>query len=161
MHFIGNPLYAYLVTIFSMLLGAGLGSLCSSSLGISLHERWKWPFWGIFVTGLAILVGHSPNFDLLLGQPTWLRVLVSASMIIPFGFFLGIPFPLGILALEGYERMAIPWAGGDQRLVYSHWGTHVYSAFSPLWVYSGFCICDEYLHNRIMAILETSRSGNP
>jgi spermidine synthase len=112
MHFIGNPLYAYSVTIFSMLLGAGLGSLCSSSLGISLQERWEWPFWGIFVTGVAILVGHSPIFDLLLGQPTWLRVLVSASMIVPFGFFLGIPFPLGILALEGYERMAIPWAWG-------------------------------------------------
>jgi hypothetical protein len=42
----------------------------------------------------------------------WIRILISASLMIPFGFFLGIPFPLGILALEKNASTAIPWAWG-------------------------------------------------
>jgi hypothetical protein len=40
------------------------------------------------------------------------RALVSAAMIFPLGFFLGMPFPLGILAIENQPRGAIAWAWG-------------------------------------------------
>jgi hypothetical protein len=33
-------------------------------------------------------------------------------MIFPLGFFLGMPFPLGILAIENQPRGAIAWAWG-------------------------------------------------
>jgi sugar phosphate permease len=40
------------------------------------------------------------------------RALVAALMIFPLGFFLGMPFPLGILAIENQPRGAIAWAWG-------------------------------------------------
>ena len=40
------------------------------------------------------------------------RILVAAAMIFPLGFFLGMPFPLGILALRHQPRGAIAWAWG-------------------------------------------------
>ena len=38
--------------------------------------------------------------------------MVSALMLFPLGFFLGMPFPLGILAIEHQPRGAIAWAWG-------------------------------------------------
>jgi spermidine synthase len=112
MHFIGNPLYTYSTTLFCLLLGAGLGSLYSDKLNISLTHRWAWPFLGILIIGTAFILTRSQVFYFFLGEPMWIRILISASLMIPFGFFLGIPFPLGILALEKNASTAIPWAWG-------------------------------------------------
>jgi hypothetical protein len=44
--------------------------------------------------------------------PLGWRVAIGAAMIFPLGFFLGMPFPLGILAIEHQPRGAIAWAWG-------------------------------------------------
>jgi sugar phosphate permease len=40
------------------------------------------------------------------------RILVAALLIFPVGFFLGMPFPLGVLAIESRPKGAIAWAWG-------------------------------------------------
>jgi hypothetical protein len=40
------------------------------------------------------------------------RAAVAALMIFPLGFFLGMPFPLGVLAIAHQPRGAIAWAWG-------------------------------------------------
>jgi hypothetical protein len=49
MKLIGYPVYTYALVLFTLLLGAGIGSVASRSLGISPAARWSWPFVGIIV----------------------------------------------------------------------------------------------------------------
>jgi len=112
MRLIGFPLYTYSTVIFTMLLGAGLGSAVSKRLGISVTERWAWPFIGVLALGLLLMMSQSLIFDMFLEQSPAIRILASAIMIFPVAFFLGMPFPLGILAIQDQPAGAIAWAWG-------------------------------------------------
>lgn len=112
MHLIGSPLYTYSTVIFTMLLAAGIGSTTSEKLGISSDRRWAVPFIGVIVSGIAIvllypLVAHA---GLSFGVVT--RVILAGLLIFPLGFFLGMPFPIGVLAISNRPRGAIAWAWG-------------------------------------------------
>jgi hypothetical protein len=50
--------------------------------------------------------------QMALELPIFGRVLVSAAMMFPVGFFLGMPFPLGILAIANKPRPVVAWAWG-------------------------------------------------
>jgi hypothetical protein len=109
MHFIGSPLYAYSTVIFVLLLAAGVGSHSSGILRIDTGQRWTWPFLGILLSSILILVIHPTISHYFIGSPLAVRVLVTVILIFPLGFFLGMPFPLGILALRHQPRGAIAW----------------------------------------------------
>jgi spermidine synthase len=112
MHLIGSPLYTYSTVIFTMLFSAGVGSAASERLGIGTRRRWAIPFSAILAIGLALVVFYPSLARLALALPVAGRILASAAMIFPLGFFLGMPFPLGILAIANQPRGAIAWAWG-------------------------------------------------
>jgi spermidine synthase len=112
MHLIGSPLYTYSTVIFTLLLAAGIGSAASERLGINSQRRWPLPFIAIMVIGLALIVAYPPLAKMALALPLEGRALVAALLIFPLGFFLGMPFPLGILAIANQPRGAIAWAWG-------------------------------------------------
>jgi predicted membrane-bound spermidine synthase len=109
-HFIGYPLYTYSTVLFMLLLSAGMGSYYSKRLQINPGSRWTWPFIGIIVCGLVLLAIYSSVVAAFLSMPIPVRIFVSALMIFPLGFFLGMPFPLGIRWLEKQPQGAITWA---------------------------------------------------
>jgi hypothetical protein len=98
--------------IFTLLLGAGVGSLASSQLGIVPGRRWSWPFLGILIYGSTFTFTYPFLFDRFLAAGDGMRMLLAASLILPLGFFLGMPFPLGILAVANQPRGAVAWAWG-------------------------------------------------
>ncbi|MFQ5774655.1 MAG: hypothetical protein ACE5GS_09070, partial [Kiloniellaceae bacterium] len=110
MKLIGRPLHTFSTVLFAMLLAAGLGSLCSGRLGISVNRRWLVPFIGVFAAGLGFFAVHDPIFGYFLAAPLPVRILAAVLLIFPVGFFLGMPFPLGILALQGLPQGAVAWA---------------------------------------------------
>jgi spermidine synthase len=112
MHLIGSPLYTYSTVIFTLLLGAGIGSAASERLGIGTRRRWALPFVAVIVIGLALIALYPPLAKMALALPLAGRAGVAALMIFPLGFFLGMPFPLGILAIANQPRGAIAWAWG-------------------------------------------------
>lgn len=112
MNLIGSPLYTYSTVIFTMLCGAGLGSAASERLGIGRRRAWPRPFLAIIAIGLALLVWYPYIAHLILALPLAARVVLSGALIFPLGFFLGMPFPLGVLAIENQPRGAIAWAWG-------------------------------------------------
>jgi hypothetical protein len=93
-----------------MLLAAGLGSYVSGRAGITPEQRWRLPFVGVLVTGVILLAIHQPVFELFLQTAEPVRIAVAVALIFPLGFFLGMPFPLGILAIEQRPSGAIAWA---------------------------------------------------
>jgi hypothetical protein len=112
MKLLGYPLLAYTTVIFAMLLSAGIGSMSAELLGIEPARRWFIPFLGILASGVILLVVRTSLFDLLLAGSTSVRILATLAMIFPLGFFMGMPFPLGILHLRKVPEGAIAWAWG-------------------------------------------------
>jgi spermidine synthase len=112
MKLIGYPVYTYVLVIFTLLLGAATGSASSQRMGIHPGARWSWPFAGVFVYGTAFTVAHPVIFNYFLAASDAVRLIVAAALIFPLGFFLGMPFPLGILVAERHSPAAVAWAWG-------------------------------------------------
>jgi hypothetical protein len=112
MQLIGSPLYTYSTVIFVLLFSSGLGSVCSSRIAPAGTQRWKLPFVAIVVAGVLFTLCESKLFDFGLAFALPGRILVAAVLIFPVGFFLGMPFPLGILAIASRPKGAVAWAWG-------------------------------------------------
>lgn len=112
--YLGQPVLSMAVLLFSLLTGAGLGSLYSGRL---THDK---IFKGIATAAIAIAVLALVYifliplvFNQLLGLNLALRLLVMVLMLVPLGFLMGFPFPLGIRALKEVEMdRYIPWMWG-------------------------------------------------
>ena len=112
MKLIGSPLYTSSIVIFMLLFSAGIGSFATSKLNITPAHRWQLPFLGTLVMVLLLLLIYPFVFNFFLASPLSIRILVACVLIFPLGFFLGMPFPLGILTLENLPRGAVAWAWG-------------------------------------------------
>jgi spermidine synthase len=112
MNLIGSPLYTYSTVICTLLCSAGLGSAASERLGVGPQRRRSQPFLAVIAISLALLVWYPQIARLVLALPLAGRVVLSGALLFPLGFFLGMPFPLGILAIENHPRGAIAWAWG-------------------------------------------------
>ena len=110
MKVIGFPLYTYTVVLFTFLFGAGLGSLASEKLRLRERNMTWVPFAGIVITALLVILAKFVVFDHLLELRTILRILASIILIFPLAFFLGMPFPLGILTIENKPEGTVAWA---------------------------------------------------
>jgi hypothetical protein len=57
-------------------------------------------------------VGMARVFDLTLGFGLPWRVIISAALVAPLGLVLGMPFPLGLVAVGARAPTLVPWAWG-------------------------------------------------
>lgn len=110
MKLIGYPLYTYTTVLFTFLFGAGIGSLCSEKLAIFEKKRTMLPFIGIALSAAFLILSQQFLFDPLLQLGTIGRIFSSFVLIFPLAFFLGMPFPLGVLAIEHRPQGTIAWA---------------------------------------------------
>jgi hypothetical protein len=110
--FLGHPTYALTVIIFSMLISSGLGSYCSRRLtGEANHiGRLSAVLIGVAVTVSALAYLAAPVSEYGVGWPLALKALVTACMIAPAGFLMGIPFPTGLTRLQKNFPDAVRWA---------------------------------------------------
>jgi len=112
--FLGQPVLSLVVLLFSLLVGAGTGSIYSGRLAAERIVR------GIAVAGVAIgavVVGYAfllpLIFDQLLGLNLTIRLIATIGILTPLGFIMGFPFPLGIRLLKEVEmENHIPWMWG-------------------------------------------------
>jgi len=112
MKLIGVPLYTYSAVIFTMLAAAGLGSNAANKLNVSPTSRSWLPFAGTLLCGGALLALYPSVSEAFLSAEMPIRILMSALMIFPISFFMGMCLPIGILAIEKKPRGAIAWAWG-------------------------------------------------
>jgi hypothetical protein len=112
MKLIGYPVYTYVLVISTMLFAAGAGSALSPRLGIHPGRRWYWPFAAVCVYGAALAIAHPLAIEYFLSAADAVRMMAAVVLMFPLGFFLGMPFPLGILVAERQSRAAVAWAWG-------------------------------------------------
>jgi spermidine synthase len=112
MKLIGFPLHTYSSVVFAVLIAAALGSLFSEYLKISPRQRWWIPFGGTVVSIAVFIAFYPVYFKYFLAFSIWYRVLASVIFIFPASFFMGMCFPLGILAVSKQPEGAVAWAWG-------------------------------------------------
>jgi hypothetical protein len=100
------------VIVFSMLISSGLGSYWSRRLTRDASDagRLSAVLIGIAATVSALAYFAAPVSEFGVGWPLGLKVLVTAGMIAPAGFLMGIPFPTGLTRLERSFPEAVRWA---------------------------------------------------
>ena len=101
--YLGHPSYASTVVLASLLLGAGSGSLTAGRLAVPRLKGW-----GLLVPVALLSVNWllGPLFEATLGWSFAARVLVSGAVLVPAGFLMGFPFPLGMAACPEEHK---PW----------------------------------------------------
>ena len=112
--FLGQPVLSLAVLLFSLLVGAGMGSLYS---GRFASEKIVKVIAVVSISIVAVLVTYAFSLPLvfkqLLGLELAIRLLATFTILVPVGFLMGFPFPLGLRLLKemGMENY-IPWMWG-------------------------------------------------
>jgi hypothetical protein len=107
--FLGHPTYALTVVVFLMLLASGIGSYLAQRRVPDSNRIWI-PLLVIagaivvYLWLLPLVLGS------LVGQPFGLKLLISAILILPLGFLMGMPFPTGLRALAEAKDQRAEWA---------------------------------------------------
>ena len=113
--FLGYPTYSLTVTLFSLLISTGIGSLLSERWGDDRNRTL-----GALLGTLVVLVvfyrfGLTPLVDHAVGFPFALRVAITILVLLPLGLVLGSFMPIGLRAVSSvtthHERfVAWCWA---------------------------------------------------
>ncbi len=111
--FLGHPVYALTVVLFSLLAWSAAGSFLSGRMA---EERLGGLLPPLLI-GVAVLVtayafGLSPLFRRCVGLPRPMRLLLAATVLAPLGMALGAPMPSAIRLLNRAAPRAVPWAWG-------------------------------------------------
>jgi hypothetical protein len=107
--FLGHPTYALTVVVFLMLLASGVGSLTAKRWLPDCSRVWL-PLLVIAAGVLAYVWMLPAVLGALIGQPFVLKFVVSALIIVPLAFLMGMPFPTGLRALAEVQDHRSEWA---------------------------------------------------
>jgi spermidine synthase len=108
---VGFPLYTYVTVVFAFLLSAGIGSYVTDISQLQKKKVVRFvPFLLIPVYGLILLYFKESLLDYFLQWPAMLRMLAAFVLISPLGFFMGMPFAIGIAGSHKNGKGAVGWA---------------------------------------------------
>jgi len=105
--FLGHPTYALTVVIFLLLLSSGAGSLLSRRW-ISQSSRGRIPLLLLILAIAVYTWSLTAVLSALIGLPFVMKLGVSALILIPLGFAMGMPFPTGLRALANTTSLDLP-----------------------------------------------------
>src|SRR3954468_18722110 len=106
--FLGHPTYALTVVVFLMLLSSGAGSVISRRWIAAPQRVWV----PLLITASALMLYVwilSQILNSLVGVPFPAKLVISALLLAPLGFAMGMPFPAGLRA-RARSGESIEWA---------------------------------------------------
>ena len=107
--FLGHPVYALTVVLFTLLIGGAIGSRVSRRLGDPRRTlRVALPLVGAVAIGYAFALPHL--FGWWLGFERPLRIALAGALLLPLGIGLGMPLPAGIAMLGRRRPEHLAWA---------------------------------------------------
>jgi hypothetical protein len=110
--FLGHPIYALGVCLFSLILSTGIGSLVSGR--VPLNTTGRITAWGVMVGGYLIAAQSVLPllFEATTAQGLAVRIAVTLAVVMPVGVLMGFAFPTGMLLVERIDREPTPWFWG-------------------------------------------------
>jgi spermidine synthase len=110
--FLGHPTYALTVVIFLMLLASGAGSVASRKWFAESRRVWV-PLIATIAALLLYVIVLPGILEYFVGAAFPSKLAISAALLAPLGFAMGMPFPTGLRALAASEQSAensVEWA---------------------------------------------------
>jgi spermidine synthase len=110
---LGHPVYSLTVTLFSLLLGTGLGAAWSRRLDArSLRRSGAIALFFVAAIALGLIAMASPLVTWAIPFARSTRILVACAVLLPVGVALGIPMPTGLRLLTARAPEVVAWAWG-------------------------------------------------
>ncbi len=108
---VGFPLYTYVTVVFAFLMSAGVGSYVTDITELHGKKLARFiPFVAIPAYGVILLLFNEPLLDYFLQWPAMMRMAAAFLLIAPLGFFMGMPFAIGIAVSHRNGKGAVGWA---------------------------------------------------
>ena len=110
---LGHPVYSLTVTLFSVLLGTGIGSLISRRIAHpQLRRTMQFVLLGIAGVAILAIVGLPPIIRSAISASHAARIALTVMLITPAGVLMGMPLPAGIRLMTVSHSALVPWAWG-------------------------------------------------
>ena len=110
---LGHPVYSLTVTLFSLLLGTGLGAAWSRRFDADrLPRTGAIAIATVAILALAVIAVMTPIVSWAIPLSRAARMGIAVAMLVPLGVALGIPMPTGLRMLAKETPQMIPWAWG-------------------------------------------------
>ena len=111
--YLGHPVYAVSVLLFSMIIAAGIGSYLSDRISISRSSQWTHLLPATIVSLLLVIYFISgPIIDSTISQSLFLRCLIVVFIVGVAAIPMGMCFPLGLRLFREYSGESLPWMWG-------------------------------------------------
>ncbi|MSP55702.1 MAG: hypothetical protein EXR69_08895 [Myxococcales bacterium] len=106
--FVGHPTYAITVVVLAMLVSSGVGSIVAERVPFA---KLRWVLIAVVALGAIQAFLVPPMLHAVaLTWPLVARCVVTGVLLLPLGFVMGMPFPMGMRALPDLARPLVPWA---------------------------------------------------
>jgi hypothetical protein len=110
---LGHPVYSLTVTLFSLLLGTGLGAAWSRRFDdATLRRTGVLGVTVVAVLALGVIAAATPIVAWAIPFSRELRMLIAVAVLVPLGVALGIPMPTGLRMLSARAPHMVAWAWG-------------------------------------------------
>ncbi len=107
--FLGHPVYALGILLFTLIASAGIGSLLSERLPLT---RRPWLFVYPIVTAVCIVVLRfllTAVISNMITSPVIVKIVISVLLIFPMGVLMGLFFPAGMRLAAAVCAGETPW----------------------------------------------------
>jgi hypothetical protein len=114
MIFLGHPSYALSVVLFVLLISSGLGSFFTERImrGMSADQPVVAPLFVLLAVLAAFGFLTLPAMAHFASATTPVRIFISGVILFPLGFFMGMPFPVGMRLASRQSPALTPWLWG-------------------------------------------------
>lgn len=110
--FLGQPVITLLTVVSTMLVGSGIGSFYSGKFFRNNKKR-LYIIFGIIALLVLVIGFFSPLiYESMVRMDLLWRIVISVLIIFPLGFFMGMPFPIGISMILPDENRFVSFAWG-------------------------------------------------
>src|SRR5919199_3364101 len=106
---LGNPTMTFAILLFTLLLSSGSGSLLSSRIARNNMKNLVFVIAGVAGLGISYVLFLPAIVYSTIAEPFEVKAAISAAVLAPIGFMMGMPFPTGIRLLKAHLPEYIPW----------------------------------------------------
>jgi len=111
--YLGHPVYAVSVLLFSMIIAAGLGSSLSDRIAVERDRRWTFVLpLTIVAMIIALYLLSGPIIQATIDQGLLVRCLIVILLVAAAALPMGMCFPLGLRLFRQYSDDCLPWLWG-------------------------------------------------
>jgi predicted membrane-bound spermidine synthase len=147
--------YSLTVTLFSLLLGTGLGSLLGRRIPDDrVQATTVRAVLAVAATAVLVAVGLPYVIDFMIPWPLAVRILAAAAVLVPIGVLLGMPLPGGMRLLARRQPDMVAWGWGLNG-AFSVIGATLAVFIAMNWGFSITLLASAIVYGAAAAVLQT------